>query len=211
MKKHLLSLLLLVAMVLPIPMLAQNYGHHIVANGTASNQYVPIYGRMCMYMQRTQSVYPASMLTSLQDGTITTLRYYMQTPASVVWSCPFQIKMGTISSTTLTSLASDADFTTVYTGMLDATDTVMTIELDVPFTYTGGNLVVEIANTATVPQMEIMSYNNNKFYGISQTGASWACTNNPTGQARAFLPKVDFLCENIACPKVSTIQVSQVP
>ena len=209
MKKGLFNFLLLVAMVIPIPIVAQNYGHHIVADGGVSNNYAPVAGRFVNYPQKTQSVYPASMLADLQDGIITHLRYYVAVQPTSDWPCTFVVKMGTTPNTTMTGWINASSLTTVFTGQVDATDTVMSIELDVPYTYTGGNLVVEFSNTTTASSMG----NNTSFYSMAQTAGSWysqQLTGMPNGRVLNFLPKVDFFCEEISCPKVSEISIDEV-
>ena len=65
MQRHLQKLLLLLAFLVPWVANAQTL---TVANGTATNTYVPIYGFYLDANQHNQVVYPSSMLTDMSGG-----------------------------------------------------------------------------------------------------------------------------------------------
>ena len=144
MKKAFSFLMLLVAMLFAWPLRAQT--QLTVANGTETNEYVPIYGYYCDEYQRTQMIYPATMLAPMTGGTISSMTFYAQGTAS--WgSATFQVKVGTVAATTLSDW-STATLTTVYTGVPSINSSnQMVITFTTPYTYTGGNLLIEFVST----------------------------------------------------------------
>lgn len=93
-----------------------------------------------------------------------------------------------VDATTLSSYYTATNAQISYTGYLDGTGTTMTIALDEPYTYGGGNLLVGIQETVNG------NYKSASFYGIAATGASASGYNssalaNVTFNQRDFLPK----------------------
>ena len=118
MHKHLQKLLLILAFLLPGVTNAQTL---TVANGTATNTYVPIYGYYCDADQHNQMVYPSSMLTDMSGSLITSLTFYQSQTASSAWGTTVTIKLMEITDSTLTDLVSSTGATTVWTGTVNGT------------------------------------------------------------------------------------------
>ena len=76
--KKVLRFLTLAAM-LCIPWVTQAQTTLTVANGTATNQYVPLYFYYADENQHNQVIYPASELTEMQGKTITQMQFYSNT------------------------------------------------------------------------------------------------------------------------------------
>lgn len=186
--------MLTVTMLLPFASQAQNT--LTVADGTATNSYVPVYGLYVDDFVRCQTVYPASMLTSMSGQSILGVTYYLSSPATASWGvADFVVKVTEVADTTLTGFLDMTGATTVYTGSLDGTQSTMEIEFTTPYTYSGGNLLIEIYNTVDG------TYKSASFYGISASGASWQGYNSSswtavTGSARDFIPKTTFAYGN---------------
>ncbi len=202
MKKLLLILLTVMMSISSLTLSAQSM--LTVANGTATNSYVPVYGLYVDDFVRCQTIYPASMIAGLNGETILGLTYYLSTPADDSWGvASFVVKVLEVPDTTLTAFVDMTNATTVYSGSLDATQSTMEISFTAPYTYQGGNLLIEIYNTLEG------TYESAYFYGISATGASWQGNNgtsvdNITGAVRDFIPKTTFLYGNPpTCFKVS--------
>lgn len=189
---------------------AQGTGTVVVADGTATNQYVPIYGYYVDDFLRCQTIYPESMLTEIAGSEIQGITYYLSTPATGSWgsSAVFEVKIGTVAASAFETTPSWMDvtsFSTVYTGVLDGTQSEMTINFDAPFTYTSGNLCIEV-NVTTEG-----SYNRAYFAGMESANASaygsnassWASI-TPTKQN--FIPKTGFIVP-VSCvsPTLGTI------
>ena len=174
----------------------------IVADGTATNQAIPVYG---WYgddnYQQSQTIYPASMISGMQGKSITKLTYYLSSSASEAWNGTFEVRLGTtttgsFSSGTCNFLSgsSFANQTLVYSGALDATGTTMEINFSTPFTYTGGNLVVDVRLVGLCSD-----YAKGVFYGTSNS--SYYSNQNKdedatppftSGSGTDFMPKVMF-------------------
>jgi hypothetical protein len=210
MQKFLRTLMLAVAMLLPFASQAQTM-YLTVADSTATNNYVPVYGLYVDDFVRCQTVYPADMLTDLTGENILGLTYYLGTPATSSWGvAQFVVNVKEVTGTTLSAFEDMTGATTVYTGSLDATQATMEIEFDIPYAYQGGNLLIEIYNTLEG------TYKSAYFYGKNVTGASWQGNNgtsvaNITGSARAFMPKTTFVYGTApTCFKVQNLTASDI-
>ena len=198
------------AMLLPLMASAQTV---TVADGTGTNSYVPVYGLYTDATQRTQSIYPQSMLSDLNGMQITALHYYVSSGSSNNWATGvFTVKMGITTQENLSSgFDNTTTLTTVYTGNLSASTTDgMSITLDTPFDYEGGNLIVQFQLDAAV------GYTNCYFYGLSnQTGGSRYIQGSSyltgAGTVQNFLPKVTFSVEELTgCKRVKDLAASNI-
>ena len=210
MKKFLRTFAIAVAMLLPLMASAQTV---TVADGTGTNSYVPVYGLYTDATQRTQSIYPQSMLSDLNGMQITALHYYVSSGSSNNWATGvFTVKMGITTQENLSSgFDNTTTLTTVYTGNLSASTTDgMSITLDTPFDYEGGNLIVQFQLDAAV------GYTNCYFYGLSnQTGGSRYIQGSSyltgAGTVQNFLPKVTFSVEELTgCKRVKDLAASNI-
>ena len=210
MVKHLSKLLLLVALCVPWALRAQET--LTVCDGSATNGYVPVYGYYCDAYNRSQSVYPASLLSALPAGaTISQLQYYTS-QASVSWgTASFVVKIGETSQTSLSEWDNATTMTTVYTGSLSISSNSLVIVFDDPYTYSGGNLVIEIDQTETG------DYVTSTYYGISQTNGSLNAYSYSgfsaigSGNTRDFLPKVTFTYEeSSSCARPTGFAASNI-
>ena len=161
------------------------------ADGTVTNSNVPVHGTWADAYLRAQMVYPAEMLSDINTASISSMTFYLSSPATAAWTGTFQVKVKEIESATLTGFQDMSAAATVYTGTLDATAPTMTIDFNSPVVYNGGNLLVEVAQTVKG------NYKSAYFYGVSATGASVQGYNSSSvasvsATQRNFLPKVTF-------------------
>ena len=169
-------------------------GELTVADGTSTNSYVPVYGLWMDYYTRGEMIYPAEMLEEMNGGEISSMKFYISSPATGPWTGNvYQVYLAEVDATTLTSYYTEANATVVYTGSLDGQGTEMEIVFDDPYTYGGGNLLVGIAETVKG------TWKSCSFYGVDATGASASGYNSSslsgvTFNQRDFLPKVTFTC-----------------
>lgn len=169
-----------------------------IAEGNNNNQYVPLYGYYTDNHQRIQSIYPASMLSYLNGRTITSLRYAVNSGSSSNWDTAiFRVYLGVTSQDNLADGWADTSMLTlVYTGTLSASvDQGMNILLDQPFTYDGGNLLVQFVLRKST------GYSSCYFLGsYAQSASRYAYPSNSIdlmsdgGILQDFLPQVDFCC-----------------
>lgn len=165
-----------------------------VAEGTNTNQWIPVDGGN-NYFHKTQTLYPDSILSSIIGKHITSLTYYFHTAPSNAWGGIHRIRMGVTSSSNLQGGFDSANVTTVWTGTLSNNiygDT-LSIILDNPFPYIGGNLLVEMENVA------LSSASPSSFYGMNQNVTlSYISLYYNTPQyyfGEHFLPKTTFTFE----------------
>lgn len=192
MKKALQFLLLAAAAMMPWSMNAQNT--LTVCNGTDSNEYVPIYGYYADAPQTSQMIFPASMLTAMQGSFIEQMVFHIASDGGNNDDLgDWIVSLGITTATTLDDLDDDTPLTQVYSGRLVFDDnynaTTMTVSFNTPFTYTGGNLLVEFDHPSEA------GYNHYYFYGVSATGASYSWDD-----VQDFLPKTTFTYATCARP-----------
>lgn len=195
-KTHLLILLLAIFM----PWQAKAQETVTVCDGTApgtttaTNSYIPIYGSYVDTQGTTSEfIIPATTegMDALIGGVISQLTFYISnSPAT--WGSPVvQIYMGEVESTTLSGLygPTNANVMIVAEKTLSNTQAEMEIELDTPYTYEGGNLLV-----GTYVKTKSDTYKATSFSGISApSGSSWnKYSSYNSGSAQSFLPKTTF-------------------
>ena len=167
-------------------------GELTVCDGTTTSSYVPLYGLWVDDYTRTESIYPADILAPLAGTQISSLKYYLSSPATGNFgSASFNVYLMEVPSTTISSYYGSANATVVYSGSLDATQSEMLINFTTPYTYNGGNLLVGIEEPVTG------TYHSAYFYGIQSSGSSASGYNsgslaNVSFYQRNFLPKTTF-------------------
>ena len=176
-----------------------------ICDGTAENYHLPIYGNYAEELQINQMIYPE--ITSLIGKNITSMTFYSySTISSNLGDDNWVVKLGTTNQTAYTSGPNastrlvPADIQEVYSGYLTTGSNTLTITFDTPFTYTGGNLLVDFEETTTTG-----NYASTRFYGQSQSAYTgfYSLSNFNDGNLEAFLPKVTFTFEINTTPKVT--------
>ena len=180
-----------------------------VCQGTNTNNYIPMWlYRFDDYLQTQQMIYPSSMLTQMEGKQITSLTFYANGNFDRVSGGVIEVSLGTTSSATFTS---NALITTGLTkkATFEMNSTVisgsqLTITLDSPYEYNGGNLVIQFNKTTNGNSYQ---YDSFAFYGVNQSGytsiytykssanGSWSTTR------QQFLPRLTFGYEDVQ-PKI---------
>lgn len=180
--------------------------------GNRDNRTVPLWGYHIFEAQHSQMIYPASMLTELQGKTITGIKYFVSSGNISSWNAydyyPLSVTFS-LAITTNDNLSSGWDETSgtaVFTGAFESDGS---ITFTTPFTYSGGNLLVDI----NMPTGAV--YSRVGFYGQTATDASrnaFGSELSGSGTIVGFLPKVSFhYCEtNEACPAVTEVEASEI-
>ena len=169
-----------------------------VAEGTDPNLFIPMNGNNYA-SQKSHVLYPDTMLSGMTGKHITSLTYYYHTPPSMPVGTILRVRMGVTPSSNLQSGFDTASLATVWTGTppsIVSGDT-MHITLDVPFPYTGGNLLIEME------QLTIFSFTSSSavfFYGKNQNVvlsyyANHTITQVTNSWGETFLPKTTFAYE----------------
>ena len=185
MRKILLTLLtILVFGFAAAPLSAQNT--LTVADGTETNSYVPFYGYDMDEVQHTQIIYPESMLANMQGYSITQMEFYLNSSPSLSSTITISFGISTDSVFASDSFDDMTTLTQVYSGAIVIANNVMTVEFDVPFNYTGGNLLFNLTNTTG-------NWVSSSFYGVTATGASLHnYTYKYISIQKDFIPKTTF-------------------
>ena len=207
---------MLAVILLPFALHAQTM-YLTVADSTATNAYVPVYGNYMDDPLGCQSIYPASMLTDMVGENILSLSYYVSSGSSSGWGSnkPMLVKLMVVTENDLSAGYIDVtNATTVYDGTISAGDATVdggfTVDFTTPFMYTGGNLLVSFQ----INPNDVGGYTAINWYGKNMTAASRGGYGDgnynytSTGTVRDFLPKTTFMYGDVpTCFKVSGLTV----
>lgn len=206
MQKFLRTLMLAVLM---LPFASQAQETLTVNDGTNTNNYVPFYGLYAdTYGAASEVVFPSEQLAEMAGSSISSMTFYLGTPASAAWTGTFQVYLSEIAENTLSGITGPTSATVVYTGLVDATGSTLTITFTTPYEYQGGNLLfgsfVSVAG----------NYKSAYFSGVTQTTntARYRYTASGSGSAVMFLPKTTFTYEaggDISCYPVKGLAVDE--
>lgn len=206
MKRFLHSMMLLAVMLLPLASIAQT--SWTVADGTTTHAKVPLDFYNCdgSGNKQAQMLYPASLLTDMNGATIASITFYHQNSSATktLSASTWYIRMGETTETDLSTGFSSASLTTVYSGNLVVTQGVVTFEFSTPYTYNGGNLVVEIQTTGVTGNW--FGSMNQGFVGVDAIGSTYSNMSSPAHTA--FLPKTVF-AEAPTCFPVTDLTIGQ--
>ena len=173
-------------------------GDLTVADGTTTNTYAPMNAAeegTAVGQRFVQMIYPADMLTDLKGKMINKVKFYMNKTNGYWYNAEYEISVG---ETTRTSFAVQTsritDLTKVATYKVVSGTNYIEIELDNPYLYNGGNLVIETFFKTKG------THNRTEFYGQATSenaylvgGASISGSPN-----YKFLPKTTFSYERPA-------------
>ncbi len=215
--KKTLFLMLLMALLMPWQAKAQET--LTVFDGTATSQYIPMYGNYFDDYTKSECIIPASELTDMEGGTITAITFYAETVGTRTWDNANQkVFLKEVSNTTLAGSYSGMEGATiVFDGLLTmptTSTTGYTIEFSDGYAYGGGNLLIGVYND------DDGSYNNVKWYGISNLssgvsayGYNSSSLANVSYTDQSFLPKTTFTYEPAStggCTKPKNFNASNI-
>lgn len=162
----------------------------IVNDGNNSNSYVPFYGYYADSYAHSQFIIPAEDIEILQWGTINKLLFHSSV-TSATWSgAEYEIYMMEVDTTAFANNEfidwTDDNWTLVYTGGVALVDNIMEFDLDTPFEYTDGNLLIGFYETETSS-----NYPSASWYGVNQSkNTAIYQYNNGNITLAPFLPKI---------------------
>ena len=169
-----------------------------VYDGTATNQYIPMYGLYFDDYTKSECIIPATVLTDMVGCAITAITFYPSSVNSNAWTGSEQtVFLKEVSGTTLGgSYSGTSGATTVKVGSpltMPTAGSAYTITFDTPYTYNGDNLLIGVYND------DGSSYNSVYWYGtsgltsgVSAYGYNGSSLNSVTYNAQSFLPKTTF-------------------
>jgi len=165
-----------------------------VHDGTGTNGYVPVYGFYADAYLKCEMVYPASELSVMNGGQISSMAFGISSPAAEAWTGTFQVFVKEVSDATINDFSGTTGATTVYTGTLDGTGSTMTVNFTAPYTYNGGNLLVGFYLT-TKGNYKSITWAGETVNGASVQGYNYSSLSDITASQRNFLPKTTFTYE----------------
>lgn len=179
-------------------------------NASSNTSYVPFYG---YYASNTtnkgQILIPASNFPAeMGDATVRRLTFYTTNSyANVDWgTAEFDVLVAEVPATSFESAAffDWNEMTTVYSGTLSVSNQEMVINLDAPFTYTGGNLLIgfDLTTTGTSASVSWVAT-----YGSTNLGAYQYGTSSVS--RTYYQPKITFNYLPSATPRPTNVHPTE--
>ena len=185
-------------------------GELTVADGSATHEKLPVYPYYGdVSGVRSQVIFPASHLESLQGGTITSITFYTGTQAKKAMTTVYTVSLAVVEQSEFASASYlNVESTVVYEGTIDASLATVTLELTTPFTYEEGNLFLDIQTKAKG------NYDDASFLGINGSTNTAIYYSTYGGQLAAFLPKTTFVFDEPSgstCARPSKLTAEATP
>ena len=192
-----------------------------VFDGTQENFTIPmyVYSHRQNYV-RGQYVIPASELTEMVSGTISSITLYTKSsnlPYTTASTIDVYLKEVSFTTITSSNFVNKADATTVYQGKIEfvkeGTNGFATIVFTKPYQYNGGNLLIGFDNTTKEGGEFIYFYGTETSYNSAayQYSAEIDGLSSAFVYGKAFIPKTTFsYTAFVGTPKPSNLQVSDI-
>ena len=166
-----------------------------VCDGDAINYLVPING---WYVDQegtmAQMIYPADMLTEMQNGKITQVKFYPEETIEFE-NCELELSFKTVDQIGFETTTAVTGATVVAAMDVMYGRTELVFDLYQPYEYTGGNLMVEV----NVSIEGDYNYTSTYFLGVNtEYNASmshYMSYGTPSDVLHQFLPKCSFIYE----------------
>lgn len=191
-----------------------------IGRGTVQDEELPAYGFWHDQGYKNQMIYRAEQLAMASGSQITAVTYYPEEGIGIPFSgSTVTVRLGNTTTdnfgTGTTGNMITSGLTTVATivPVEDETVTAWTINFDTPFTYTGGNLVVQVSCPGYYNDHTDGFFGHCYFYGDNQSNnvsikvSGQSAANATSGPTSKFLPKTTFtFTGNINTPTYMTLQ-----
>lgn len=209
MKKHLRSALALAMTLLPLASQAETLS--LYADATDKSNQLPVNVYYSSSAIRSQMIYPADMLTEMQGKVIDKVSFTLVQMGTLWKNNAITLKMGVTQqaayeSTNYIETGLQTVATTAVTELSSSTPVPYTweIALDEPYTYTGGNLILDFSNVAGTGNGRTWN-----FSGATQTTVTGLSKANSVQQVK-FLPSIvfDYSAASSQSVAVSTREIS---
>lgn len=169
--------------------LFQSYGQQtiVVANGTTTNVYLPVYGYMMDVNQHNQLIYPASQISTISGALILKMSFDGNPTVTNNWGgATAVISLATTPDSNFVNPVFDTTaLTQVYSGPISVVNGIMTIQFTTPFLYQGGNLLVDIVTTTNGDDGTMT------FFGVTSNSAGLSLLEYDTDPTMVpFLPEI---------------------
>ncbi|MBP3763164.1 MAG: choice-of-anchor J domain-containing protein [Bacteroidales bacterium] len=211
MKKSLrLAILACALMAMPAAAVADTL---TVATGNQSSVRYPFMGAAATSGHHVQLIYKASLLTEMVGGTITQLSFYVNGEALPVGDLTLRLAPTTADAIPYDPSEYDYNFIpmatadVVYSGPCTLTDSIFTITFTTPYTYDGGNLVMDLVYA---PQPTGWNSQSLSFRGMDDPDGDEVAAVDNMGfgvpyWVNDFTPMATFIYQIGTCPRPGTV------
>ena len=171
-------------------------GSLTVADDTQVSPYVPLpTADYNASGTRGQVIYPAEELSAMADQPISGFTLYINDEACKMNGGILRVSVAEVEEPVFSSLTFYSELTAVALVEMTAGLREVDIDFDTPYTYHGGNLVIDFyVQTAG----ESGAYNFTYFYGHYQQGHTALTTGDEGNEYREFIPKTTFYYGELA-------------
>ena len=174
-----------------------------VYEGNETSKAVPAFIYFFEEYARSQFVIPATDLSTMDGGTISSMKFYTTTDhIPYTTTSPVDVYVKEVDNTEILSFEPKATATIVYQGNLEILGSYnggeLTISFNPPYPYTGGNLLVGIENTESQGWKEVYFYGT-QVLGASVAGHNSDCLDNVSAIQRHFIPRTTFVYTPAGC------------
>ena len=170
-----------------------------IGRGTVQDEELPAYGFWHDMGYKNQMIYRAEQLAMASGAQITSVTFYPEEGIGIPFSgstVTFSLANTTTDNfgTGTTGNMITSGFTTVATivPVEDDNATAWTINFDTPFTYTGGNLVLQVNSPGNGNFGHCYFYGDNQSANVSIKVSGASAQNATSGPTSKFLPKTSF-------------------
>jgi len=185
-----------------------------VGRGATKSEKLPVSGWNMDYGFKNQMIYRAGQLAMANNAQIRSITFYPEEGIGI----PFSGSTVTVSlaNTSVDNFGTEVIGNKITTGLTtvatitpvaDHDATAWTINFDTPFTYTGGNLLVQMAcpGSGNFAHAYFMGDDQSARVSLISTGRS--ANTSGTGTTSAFLPKATFgFTGNVNTPTYLSLQ-----
>ena len=190
-----------------------------VGDETTYNSYLPARGNYQDYGYRNQMIYTAAQLGLSNGDQITSITFYpyqgtgyWDTNGINFSGSTVTLSLGITTQSSFYNTLNTSDALTVVatiTPSVNTSATEWTFTFDTPFTYTSGNLLVDVYCPGYNHDNTTGTYSSSNFFGTTQTsnvsiyqpGSYSASPSGTSGTSSSFLPKATFTYDN-SSPKI---------
>lgn len=172
-----------------------------VYNGTGTYTVLPLDINNYCYSTKSQYVIPATNLTNMVGGTISSITYYTNSNnVPYITTTDVKVYLKEVSYTKFSTAKFETltDAKLVYTGKISVVKSgdggIVVITLDKPYTYNGGNLLISTENTEKQTNGNYIQFLGLRYQtdGVGVSGTDYETTGTIKASKKNFLPQTTF-------------------
>lgn len=170
-----------------------------VGRGASRNEHLPVSGWNMDYGFQNQMIYRAGQLAMASGAQITSVTFYPEEGIGIPFSgAPVIVRLANVTNdnfgtgTTGTKITSGLTTVATITPVADSEATAWKIDFSTPFTYTGGNLLVQMSCTGGGNFAHAYFLGDDQSANVSLISTGASANQSTTGNTSTFLPKATF-------------------